>query len=43
MEQGVFRYRRPPKLSSEQQREGLRERLEYEERSFNDLWRTLPP
>ena len=42
MEQGVFRYRRPPKLSSEQQREGLRERLEYEERSFNDLWRTLP-
>jgi len=42
MEQGVFRYRRPPKLSSEQQREGLRERLEYEERSYNDLWRTLP-
>ncbi|TIP22626.1 MAG: SpoVR family protein, partial [Mesorhizobium sp.] len=26
----------------EQQREGLRERLEYEERSYNDLWRTLP-
>ena len=43
MEQGVFRYHRPPKLSSEQQREGLRERLEYEERSFSDLWRTLPP
>ncbi|TPI18916.1 SpoVR family protein [Mesorhizobium sp. B4-1-1] len=43
MEQGVFRYHRPPRLSSEQQREGLRERLEYEERSFNDLWRTLPP
>ncbi|PDQ20567.1 SpoVR family protein [Mesorhizobium sanjuanii] len=42
MEQGVFRYRRPPKLSSERQREGLRERLEYEERSYNDLWRTLP-
>lgn len=42
MEQGVFRYRRPPKLSSEKQREGLRERLEYEERSYNDLWRTLP-
>jgi stage V sporulation protein R len=42
MEQGVFRYRRPPKLSSEKQREGLRERLEYEERSFNDLWRTVP-
>jgi stage V sporulation protein R len=43
MEQGVFRYRRPPRLSSERQREGLRERLEYEERSFSDLWRTLPP
>jgi stage V sporulation protein R len=42
MDQGVFRYRRPPKLSSEKQREGLRERLEYEERSYNDLWRTLP-
>jgi stage V sporulation protein R len=43
MEQGVFRYRRPPKLSSEKEREGVRERLEYEERSYNDLWRTLPP
>ena len=42
MEQGVFRYHRPPKLSSERQREGVRERLEYEERSYNDLWRTLP-
>ena len=42
MEQGVFRYRHPPRLSSEKEREGIRERLEYEERSFNDLWRTLP-
>ncbi|MCP4563706.1 MAG: SpoVR family protein [Bosea sp.] len=42
MDQGVFRYRRPPRLSSEKQREGLRERLEYEERTYNDLWRTLP-
>ncbi|TIU48054.1 MAG: SpoVR family protein [Mesorhizobium sp.] len=42
MEQGVFRYQRPPKLSSERLREGLRERLEYEERTYNDLWRTLP-
>lgn len=42
MEQGVFRYRHPPKLSSDKQREGLRERLEYEERSYNDLWRTVP-
>lgn len=42
MDQGVFRYRRPPKLSSDRQREGLRERLDYEERSYNDLWRTVP-
>ncbi|RUX46264.1 SpoVR family protein [Mesorhizobium sp. M7A.F.Ca.CA.002.09.1.1] len=42
MDQGVFRYHRPPRLSSERQREGIRERLEYEERSYNDLWRTLP-
>ncbi|WP_137390212.1 SpoVR family protein [Rhodoligotrophos defluvii] len=42
MDQGVFRYRRPPKLSTEKQRQGLRDRLEYEERSYNDLWRTLP-
>ncbi|MGX1789126.1 SpoVR family protein [Bosea sp. NPDC055332] len=42
MDQGVFRYRRPPRLSSDKQREGLRERLEYEERSYNDLWRTVP-
>nr|WP_274425832.1 SpoVR family protein [Chelativorans sp. YIM 93263] len=43
MDQGVFRYRRPPRLSSEQERERIREKLEYEEQSYNDLWRTLPP
>lgn len=42
MDQAVFRYRRPPRLSSEKEREGLREKLEYEERTYNDLWRTLP-
>ena len=42
MEQGVFRYRRPPRLSSEKEREGIRDRLEYEERSYNVLWSTLP-
>ncbi|WP_274627527.1 SpoVR family protein [Arvimicrobium flavum] len=42
MEQGVFKYRRPPRLSPERQREIVRERLEYEGRSYNDLWRTLP-
>ncbi|WP_204337607.1 SpoVR family protein, partial [Klebsiella pneumoniae] len=37
-----FRYRRPPRLSSEKERDRIRERLEYEEQSFSDLWRTLP-
>lgn len=42
MDQGVFRYRRPPRLSVEAERERIRDRLDYEERTFNDLWRTLP-
>ncbi len=42
MDHGVFRYRRPPRLSSEKQRKRVRERLEYEERTASDLWRTLP-
>jgi stage V sporulation protein R len=42
MDHGVFRYRRPPRLSSEKVRERARERLEYEEQSYSDLWRTLP-
>ena len=42
MEQGVFRYRRPPRLSTLRERERARERLDYEEKSFSDLWRTLP-
>jgi stage V sporulation protein R len=42
MSHGVFHYRRPPRLSSEKVRERTRERLEYEEQTFNDLWRTLP-
>ena len=42
MDQGVFRYRRPPRLSSEKVRERARERLEYEEQTYSDIWRTLP-
>lgn len=42
MDQGIFRYRRPPRLSSEKERERIRERLEYEEQTYSDLWRTLP-
>ncbi len=42
MDQGVFRYRRQPKLSLEKQKARVLERLEYEEQTYNDLWRTLP-
>ncbi|MDJ0949858.1 MAG: SpoVR family protein [Alphaproteobacteria bacterium] len=42
MDQGVFRYRRRPKLNLREQLRRERERQEYEDRTFNDLWRTLP-
>ncbi|MFQ5970825.1 MAG: SpoVR family protein [Alphaproteobacteria bacterium] len=42
MDHGVFRYRRPPKPNLRQQMERERERQEYEDRTFNDLWRTVP-
>jgi spore cortex formation protein SpoVR/YcgB (stage V sporulation) len=42
MEQGVFRYRRPPKPSKERTLEKRRRRMAYEEESRNELWRTLP-
>ena len=42
MDQGVFRYARPPKLSDEAQRDKLRKRLDYDQETFNDIWRTLP-
>ena len=41
MDQGVFRYRRR-KLNLEQEKVRLRERMEHAERTFNDLWRTVP-
>ncbi len=41
MDRGVFRYRRRmPHLDEEKQRQ--RERMEHAERTYNDLWRTLP-
>lgn len=42
MDHGVYRYRRPPEPSLRQIKERERERLEHEEREFNDLWRTVP-
>jgi spore cortex formation protein SpoVR/YcgB (stage V sporulation) len=42
MDQGVFRYRRPPRPSKERVLEKMRARAQYEEQSYNELWRTLP-
>jgi spore cortex formation protein SpoVR/YcgB (stage V sporulation) len=42
MDQGVFRYSRPPKLNVQQRAERQRKRIAYDQATFNDLWRTLP-
>ncbi|HEX2594500.1 MAG TPA: SpoVR family protein [Rhizomicrobium sp.] len=42
MDQGVFRYRRPPRPSRERMLEKMRARQDYEEQAYNELWRTLP-
>jgi spore cortex formation protein SpoVR/YcgB (stage V sporulation) len=42
MDQGVFRYRRPPKPSRERAMEKIRARQSYEDQAYNELWRTLP-
>ncbi len=42
MDHGVFRYRRPPKLSLREEEAREKERRTYEEQTFNDLWRTVP-
>jgi spore cortex formation protein SpoVR/YcgB (stage V sporulation) len=42
MDQGVFRYSRPPRPSRERVLEKHRKRREYEAEAYNELWRTLP-
>jgi spore cortex formation protein SpoVR/YcgB (stage V sporulation) len=42
MDQGVFRYSRPPKPSKERTLEKARARAKYEEEAYSELWRTLP-
>ena len=42
MDQGVFRYNRPPRLSDADRLAKLAARAKHEETTFNDLWRTLP-
>ncbi|MEM1192787.1 MAG: SpoVR family protein [Pseudomonadota bacterium] len=42
MDQGVFRYNRPPRLSDADKIARLAARAEHERQNFDDLWRTLP-
>lgn len=42
MDQGVFRYNRPPRLSEADKMAKLAARAKHEELTFNDIWRTLP-
>lgn len=42
MDQGVFRYNRPPRLSEADQIAKIAARVRHEEINFNDIWRTLP-
>ena len=42
MDQGVFRYRRPPRDSEKRLKRKAADRQAYEEQIFNDLWRTVP-
>ena len=42
MDQGVFRYRRPPRPSRERLIAKQRRRAEHAEEDYSELWRTLP-
>ena len=42
MNYGVDRYKRPSRLSADQERRRQKEREEYRQFQANDLWRTLP-
>jgi stage V sporulation protein R len=40
--QGIDRYKRPPSLSKEKKKERDKARIQHEEETFNDMWRTIP-
>jgi stage V sporulation protein R len=40
--QGIDRYKRPSTLSKDKQKQREKSRIEFEEQSFNDIWRTVP-
>jgi stage V sporulation protein R len=43
MGQGVSRYPRPKTLNLREEEKRARDRLEEQERSYNELWRSVPP
>jgi stage V sporulation protein R len=42
MDQGVFRYRRPPRRSMADRAAQLKRRIAYDEENVSEIWRTLP-
>lgn len=40
--QGIDRYKRPPQLSKDKIKARNKARIEHEEQTFNDIWRTIP-
>lgn len=42
MDQAVFRYRRPRELTSRELKARAQEAQDYKDRTFSDLWRTVP-
>jgi len=40
--QGIDRYKRPSPLSKQRQRDKEQARIQHEEETFNDIWRTIP-
>jgi stage V sporulation protein R len=40
--QGIDRYKRPPQLSKEKLKAREKARIEHEESTFDDMWRTIP-
>ncbi len=42
MDQGVFRYKRPARMSDDDLMQKMLARAEHERENFNDIWRTLP-
>ena len=40
---GIDRYKRPPTISKAAEEQRRKDRLRYEQETFDDIWRTLPP